>query len=188
MKSWFGLLRVFSSVFSFYIATASGGETWYRIETSENFPALWGEIPAVCGDPSDRAEETSQSPGWEKTEEYWQGAGRHRRLNTILAYLNWSIIKTPFQILSHSQMAHSIFLLYIILYYASAINRVCDTYHSELCMLLLQLQAFHQKHKGMTFNQTTYMQVPKPPPYISQLSLKKRQQQQKRKELQAQVW
>lgn len=50
-----------------------------------------------------------------------------------------------------------------------------------------KLQAFHQKHKGMTFNQTTYMQVPKPPPYISQLSLKKRQQQQKRKERQAQI-
>lgn len=170
MKSWFGPLGVFSSVFSFHIATASGGETWYRIETSENFPALWEEIPAVCGDPSDRAEETSQSPGWEKTEEYWQGAGR---LNRILAYLNWSITKTPF-------------LSYIILYYAIAINKVWDTYYSELCML--QLQAFHQKHKGMTFNQTTYMQVPKPPPYISQLSLKKRQQQQKCKERQAQVW
>lgn len=183
MKWWFGPLGVFSSVFSFHIATASGGETWYRIETSENFPALWGEIPAVCGDPSDRAEETSQSSGWEKTEEYWHGAGR---LNRILAYLNWSITKTPFQILSHFQMAHSIFLLYIILYYAIAINKVWDTYYSELCML--QLQAFHQKHKGMTFTQTTYMQVPKPPPYISQLSLKKRQQQQKRKEQQAQVW
>uniref|UniRef100_A0A3Q0RAG0 Calponin-homology (CH) domain-containing protein n=1 Tax=Amphilophus citrinellus TaxID=61819 RepID=A0A3Q0RAG0_AMPCI len=57
--------------------------------------------------------------------------------------------------------------------------------NGELCML--QLQAFHQRHKGMTFNQVTNIQVPKPPPYTSQLSLKKRQQQQKRKEWEAQV-
>lgn len=51
-----------------------------------------------------------------------------------------------------------------------------------------KLQAFHQRHKGMTFNQVTNIQVPKPPPYTSQLSLKKRQQQQqKRKEWQAQL-
>lgn len=59
--------------------------------------------------------------------------------------------------------------------------------HWELCVL--QLRMSHQKYNGiMPYNQTTVVQVPKPPPYTSQLNLKKRQQQQQRREQQAQVW
>uniref|UniRef100_A0A4W6C6C9 Sperm flagellar 2 n=1 Tax=Lates calcarifer TaxID=8187 RepID=A0A4W6C6C9_LATCA len=50
-----------------------------------------------------------------------------------------------------------------------------------------KLRMSHQKYNGiMPYNQTTVVQVPKPPPYTSQLNLKKRQQQQQRREQQAQ--
>ncbi|XP_033476469.2 sperm flagellar protein 2 [Epinephelus lanceolatus] len=45
----------------------------------------------------------------------------------------------------------------------------------------------HEKHNGiMTHTQATFVQVPKPPPYTSQLNLKRRQQQKQRREQQAQ--
>ncbi|XP_050931257.1 sperm flagellar protein 2 [Lates calcarifer] len=51
-----------------------------------------------------------------------------------------------------------------------------------------KLRMSHQKYNGiMPYNQTTVVQVPKPPPYTSQLNLKKRQQQQQRREQQAQM-
>uniref|UniRef100_A0A3B4THJ8 Sperm flagellar 2 n=1 Tax=Seriola dumerili TaxID=41447 RepID=A0A3B4THJ8_SERDU len=51
-----------------------------------------------------------------------------------------------------------------------------------------KLRMCHQKYSGiMPCNQATIVQVPKPPPYTSQLNLRKRQQQQQRRKHQAQV-
>uniref|UniRef100_A0A8C9ZT79 Sperm flagellar 2 n=1 Tax=Sander lucioperca TaxID=283035 RepID=A0A8C9ZT79_SANLU len=51
-----------------------------------------------------------------------------------------------------------------------------------------KLRACRQKHNDiMSCNQATTFQVPRPPPYTSQLNLKKRQQQQQRREQQAQT-
>uniref|UniRef100_A0A3B4YRE5 Sperm flagellar 2 n=1 Tax=Seriola lalandi dorsalis TaxID=1841481 RepID=A0A3B4YRE5_SERLL len=50
------------------------------------------------------------------------------------------------------------------------------------------LQMYRQKYNGiMPCNQANIVQVPKPPPYTSQLNLRKRQQQQQRRKHQAQV-
>ncbi len=60
--------------FFFYIATASGGETWCRAEAAEDLSALRGEMPAVewkvCDDPSHPREKTNQSPEFPENEEY----------------------------------------------------------------------------------------------------------------------
>ncbi|XP_060894635.1 sperm flagellar protein 2 [Labrus mixtus] len=46
-----------------------------------------------------------------------------------------------------------------------------------------KLRMCRQKHNGtMTYNQAAIVQVPRPPPYTSQLNLKKRQRQQQRRE------
>ncbi|XP_054467241.1 sperm flagellar protein 2 [Anoplopoma fimbria] len=51
-----------------------------------------------------------------------------------------------------------------------------------------KLRVSRQKHNDiMTGNQATTVQVPKPPPYTSQLNLKRRQQQQQRREQQVQT-
>ncbi|XP_023257460.1 sperm flagellar protein 2-like [Seriola lalandi dorsalis] len=51
-----------------------------------------------------------------------------------------------------------------------------------------KLQMYRQKYNGiMPCNQANIVQVPKPPPYTSQLNLRKRQQQQQRRKHQAQV-
>uniref|UniRef100_UPI0037E8F8BE sperm flagellar protein 2 n=1 Tax=Semicossyphus pulcher TaxID=241346 RepID=UPI0037E8F8BE len=51
-----------------------------------------------------------------------------------------------------------------------------------------KLRVCRQKHNGiMSYNQAAIVQVPKPPPYTSQLNLKKRQHQQQRREQQAQT-
>ncbi|XP_071339395.1 sperm flagellar protein 2 [Trachinotus anak] len=51
-----------------------------------------------------------------------------------------------------------------------------------------KLHMYRQKYNGiMPCNQATIVQVPKPPPYTSQLNLRKRQQQQQRRKQQAQV-
>ena len=58
--------------------------------------------------------------------------------------------------------------------------------HGELCVF--QLLVGRQKHRDIVpYNQATVVQVPKPPPYTSQLNLKRRRQQQQRKQ-QAEVW
>lgn len=56
----------------------------------------------------------------------------------------------------------------------------------ELC--ILQQRLCRQKHNDiMTRNQTAIVYAPKPPPYTSLLNLKKKQQQLRRREHQAQV-
>ncbi|XP_059193847.1 sperm flagellar protein 2 isoform X2 [Centropristis striata] len=50
-----------------------------------------------------------------------------------------------------------------------------------------KLRMCRQKHNDITSNQVAMVQVPKPPPYTSQLNLKKRQRQQQRREQQAQT-
>lgn len=159
----------------------------------------------LCGNPSHPAKETTQSPGWEKNEEYWEGdADKIQYCNTFLLYsfnirskfmirlqgsLHFTSVSTwHFTFFSQSYMPQSYSSLQ---YFGVDITIILldagikETHSTEF---VLQLQVRRQKHNDiMTYNQAAIVQVPKPPPYTSQINLKRRQQQQRRTQ-QAQVW